>query len=133
MEKGMRNRRKLIVALGAGALAAPFGSFAQRDKVWRVGFLSARSRPDFLDSDMYGVFPQRMRELGYVEGKNLVIEWRFADGKSERFQHLAEELAQIKVDAIVAASTPPASLHRKQPLRFPSSWGASPIRSLAAS
>ena len=47
-----------------------------------------------------------MRELGYVEGKNLVIEWRSAEGKTERLPALAAELVRLKVDLIVAASTP---------------------------
>jgi len=68
----MNKRRTLIVALGAGALAAPFGSFAQQQgKVWRVGFLSQR-HVDFVDSDYYyGPFRQGMRELGYVEGRKV--------------------------------------------------------------
>ncbi len=102
----MITRRKLLVALGASALAAPLFSFAQQQgKFWRVGFLVPRSRPTSLDSDMYGAFPRGMRELGYVEGKNLMIEWRFADGKVERLQGLAAELVRLKVDVIVAGGT----------------------------
>lgn len=71
----MNKRRKLIVALGAGALTVPFVSLSQvQGKVWRVGFLSGRSRPDSLVLDTFGAFSDGMRELGYVEGKNLVIE-----------------------------------------------------------
>jgi hypothetical protein len=60
----MTTRRKLLIVLGAGALAAPFRSFAQQEnKIWRVGFPSQR-RVDFLDSDYYcGPFRQGMREL----------------------------------------------------------------------
>ena len=89
----MNKRRKLVMALGAGALTAPFASFAQmQGKVWRVGFLSAR-QVDFIDSDYYyGPFRQGMRELGYAEGKNLVIEWRSAEGKNDRLADLATEL-----------------------------------------
>ena len=73
----MNNRRKLLVALGASALAAPFDSFAQQPgKVWRVGFMHQGTRPESLESHFLGAFLQGMRELGYVEGKNLVIEWR---------------------------------------------------------
>ena len=116
----MNNRRKLIVALGASSLAAPFGSFAQQQgKVWRVGFLTQRSRPDFLDSDIFGEFPRGMRELGYVEGKNLAIEWRFADGKVERLPGLAEELVQLQVDVIVAAGTPSTSAAQKATTTIP--------------
>ena len=73
----LHTRRKLVIALGAGALTAPFGSFAQQPgKVWRIGFL-ATPHLDFVDTDSYyGPFRKGMRELGYVEGKNLAIEWR---------------------------------------------------------
>jgi len=100
--RGMNNRRKLLVALGAGALTAPLAAFAQQQgKVWRVGYLSAGRRPDSLDSHHSGAFPRGLRELGYVEGKNLVIAWRFADNNLERLPGLAEELVQLKVDVIV--------------------------------
>ncbi len=99
----MNNRRKLLVALGAGAVVLPLRSFAQQQgKVWRVGFLSQRNRPISLDADIFGAFRQGMRELGYVEGKNLVIEWRFADSQYERLPGLALELAQMKMDVLVA-------------------------------
>ena len=100
----MITRRKLVLALGAGALA-PFASFAQQQaKIWRVGFLAQR-HVDFVDADYsYGPFTQGMRELGYVEGKNLVIEWRSAEGKSERLPELAAELVRLKVDVLVTAA-----------------------------
>ena len=73
------NRRSTVFALLA-LVAAPLVSRAQpQGKVWRVGFLTQRRRPDSIDSDFIGAFPRGMRELGYVEGKNLVIEWRFDD------------------------------------------------------
>jgi putative ABC transport system substrate-binding protein len=98
----MNNRRKLLAALGAGALAAPFSSFGQQQgKVWRVGFLATRHL-DFVDADpYYGPFRQGMRELGYVEGKNLVVEWRSAESKTERLPDLAAELVRLKMDVIV--------------------------------
>ena len=101
----MTTRRKLLVVLGA-ALAAPLASFAQQPgKIWRIGFLAPRSRPTSADPDVYSAFPQGMRELGYIEGKNLIIEWRFADGNFERLPGLAAELVLMKVDVIVAAGT----------------------------
>ena len=110
----MNKRRDLLVALGAGALVAPLACFAQQpDKVWRVGFLSARSRPVSLDSDEYSGFPQGMRELGYVEGKNLVIDWRYAEGKYERLPDLVAELVRLKVDVIVAPGSPVISAAQK--------------------
>src|SRR6266705_1057430 len=116
----MNNRRKLIVALGASALAAPLRAFAQQQgKVWRIGFLAPRSRPASLDSDIFGAFSNGMRELGYVEGKNLVIEWRFADGKLERFPDLAAELVQLKVDIIVTAGATAISAAQKATTTIP--------------
>jgi len=90
-----------------GALALPLGTLAQPPgKVWRVGFLAHR-RVNFVDSDyQYGPFRQGMRELGYVEGKNLAIEWRSAEGSSERLPALAAELVKLNVDVIVAGGTP---------------------------
>src|SRR5258705_1080433 len=107
-------RRKLLTAIGLYALAVPLASFAQQQvKIWRVGFLAQR-HVDFVDSDYYyGPFRQGMRELGYVEGKNLVIEWRSAEGKSARLTELAAELVKLKVDVIVAASTTSVSALEK--------------------
>lgn len=81
----------------------PLGSFAQQSsKVRRIGFLHARSRSTPSNPDpYYDTFTQAMRELGYVEGKNLAIEWRFADGRYERLPALATELVQAKVEVIV--------------------------------
>jgi putative ABC transport system substrate-binding protein len=109
------NRRESIIAFVAlGTMAGSIASFAQQQgKVWRVGFLASR-HVDFLDSDYYyGPFRQGMRELGYVEGKNLVIEWRSAEGNNERLPGLATELVNLKVDVIVTAGTPATSAAQK--------------------
>jgi putative ABC transport system substrate-binding protein len=103
----MNNRRKLVIALGAGALAAPLASFAQpQGKVWRVGFLSPNSRPASIEADFQGAFPRAMRERGYVEGKNLAIDWRFAENRRELLDPLAAELVGAKVDVIVTLGSP---------------------------
>jgi putative ABC transport system substrate-binding protein len=100
-------RRQLLLALGAGALAVPLAALAQQQaRIWRVGFLSARRRPASLDTDYYGAFPRGMRDLGYVEGKDLAIEWRFAEGEYERLPGMAAELVQLKVDVIMALGPP---------------------------
>jgi putative tryptophan/tyrosine transport system substrate-binding protein len=62
-------------------------------KVPRIGYVSLRSGPG--DNDL--AFRQRLRELGYVEGQNIVIEWRFAEGKSERYPLVAAELVQLEL------------------------------------
>jgi putative ABC transport system substrate-binding protein len=97
----MNNRRKLIVALGAGALAVPLASFAQKQptKVYRIGFLfvgNPAAAAHFLEA-----FRQGLRELGYVEGKTFVLEVRYSEGRFERLPELARELVGLKVDVIV--------------------------------
>lgn len=98
----------MLIALGASALTAPLGSFAQQpDKFRRIGFLAARSRPAPSSPDVYyDAFVKGMRDLGYVEGTNLVIEWRYADGKFDRLAGLAAELVRMKPELIVTHSTP---------------------------
>jgi putative tryptophan/tyrosine transport system substrate-binding protein len=97
------NRRDTMFALVVlSASTLPCASLAQQPgKVWRVGFLSLISPS--LSSQNTDAFRKRMQELGYVAGKNLVMEWRFADGNLERLPGLAAELVQLKVDVIVAA------------------------------
>lgn len=116
----MNNRRKLIIALGTCTLTVPLFSFAQQQrKVWRVGFLAQR-HVNFVDSDSYyGPFTKGMRDLGYVEGKNLVIEWRSAEGSSERLPGLAEELVNLKMDVIVAVATPATSAAQRSTTKIP--------------
>jgi putative ABC transport system substrate-binding protein len=96
-------RREFITLLG-GAAAWPLAARAQ--PMWRVGFLlSAIPASQFGLDDLAG-FTQGMRGLGYLEGKDFVIEWRSAEGQYERLPDLAAELVQMKVDVIVAGSTP---------------------------
>jgi putative ABC transport system substrate-binding protein len=93
----------LIVAVFAAPLV---GEAQQPGKVPRVGFLGPRSRSDgapFLDA-----FLQGLRALGWVEGQNIAIEYRFAEGRLDRLADLAADLVRLKVDIILAASTPPA-------------------------
>jgi putative ABC transport system substrate-binding protein len=103
----MNNRRKLIVALGSGALAAPFASFAQQQrKVWRIGYLDLGSRQSTADSGRYAALIQGLRDRGYVEGKNLALDARYADGNADRLDGLTAELVQQKVDLILSTGTP---------------------------
>jgi len=107
-------RRRLVFAFGAAAFA-PFASFAQQQrKVWRVGFLSYRD-----PGNVSGPFRQGMRELGYVEGKNLVIEWRSADANIERLPEVAAELVRLNVDVLVTMSTPAAQAAQKATTAIP--------------
>ena len=100
----MNNRRKLVIALGASALTAPFGSFAQQQgKVWRVGFLGTATAAGYVRE--VDAIRAAFRDLGYVEGKNIVIEYRWAENNPERWKEMAAELVAIKVDAIITHST----------------------------
>ena len=94
------NRRDtvwVLAALGASPLA---GQAQQTGKVYRIGYLSAPSRAS-VESTLQA-FLRALRELGWVEGQNLVIEYRWAEGKIERLPDLAADLVQRKVDLIVA-------------------------------
>ena len=100
----MNRRRRLLIAFSASALSAPLRALAQQQgKVWRVGFLASFARPASLDSHYLSAFVRGMRDLGYVEGKNLMIEWRFGDSKPERLPGLAAELVRLKLDVLVGA------------------------------
>ena len=99
----MITRRRIVLALGAGAFA-PFATFAQQRKVWRIGFLWIRNPSDFLPfSD---AFKAGMSALGYAEGRDYVIEFRAAQGDLARLPALAAELVALKVDVIVSSGTP---------------------------
>jgi putative tryptophan/tyrosine transport system substrate-binding protein len=97
-------RRKFIALVGGGAAAWPLAGRAQQQrKVWRIGFVAGAARPVPLDSGPYSGFVQGMRELAYVEGRDYVIEWRFAEGRYELFTEFAAEFARLRVDIIVTA------------------------------
>jgi putative ABC transport system substrate-binding protein len=99
-------RAALSVVLALGLLAAPPASEAQEPaKVARIGWLAVHLAPNRHLSE---AFRQGLRDLGYVEGRNVVIEYRDAEGKLERFAALAAELVALKVDVIVAPTTPAA-------------------------
>src|SRR5215469_6998827 len=92
-------RRLLVVLI---LLAVCLSAEAQQPKkVPRIGYLSATSGPT--NAGRFEAFRQGLRELGYVEGKNIFIEWRFAEGKYDRLPALAAELVRLKVDVIVTS------------------------------
>jgi ABC-type uncharacterized transport system substrate-binding protein len=97
-------RRREFIALVGGAIACPMGVRAQQQagKVPRIGFLSltsASDRPFLLDA-----FRQRLRELGWADGQNIVIDYRYAEDRVDRLPDLAAELVRLKVDLIVASA-----------------------------
>src|SRR5438477_12825978 len=100
-------KRREFISLIGGATAWPLAARAQQaGKIYRIGILepipAARNAAN-LDALRKG-----LRELGYVEGRNLSIEYRSADGRAERFPELASDLVRLKVDLIVTRGTPAA-------------------------
>jgi len=98
-------RRREFIALVGGSIACPMGARAQQQagKGPRIGYLGVTSpsdRPPLLDA-----FRQRLRELGWVEGQNIVIDYRYAEGRVDRLPDLAAELVRLKVDLIVSLGT----------------------------
>src|SRR5215216_3647690 len=97
-----------LLALGAAPLAA---EAQQAAKVARIGYLSPNLG---VNAHLPEAFRQGLRNLGYVEGSNLVIEYRDADGKADRLPALAAELVALKVDVIVTGGSTIAALAAKQ-------------------
>ena len=87
------HRRRILLA----ASAWPLGAIAQPKKIYRIGYLSTGARIEPHDE----AFRQRLGELGYVDGKNAIIEWRFYQGMQERSPGMAAELVRLKADCIV--------------------------------
>ena len=125
----MKARRQFVAAVVALASSAlPIAAFGQAPgRVPRIGFITLRSRGHELEA----AFVQGMRELGYLEGKTIAIEWRFAGGKAERLPALAAELVAARVELIVAASTQAiqavAAATKSIPIVFPAN--ADPVGS----
>jgi len=95
-------RREFITLLGGGA-AWPLGALAQPSgKIWRMGFI-ARGHETFYDALFEG-----LREFGYAEGRNLIVERRYAGDSTRRFQEFAAEMVRLKVDIIIVVTTPAA-------------------------
>jgi putative tryptophan/tyrosine transport system substrate-binding protein len=100
----MKRREFLALAIGAG-IPWPLAVHAQHaGKVYRIGFLGNSTAA--LESNLVGPFRDGLRELGYQEGRNITIEYRWAEGEYERFPSLVAELIASQVDVIVTAGTP---------------------------
>ena len=99
-----RKTMRLVVMLAFVLLTVPLAAHAQpATKVYRIG--SVRGQTASASASESAAFTQRLRELGYTEGQNLVIEWRFADGQAERIPALVAELIQLQVDCLVVSGT----------------------------
>jgi putative ABC transport system substrate-binding protein len=100
-------RREFIALFGCAAASSIDARAQQPAKARRLGVLSQDSVHAH-PTPPYQAFEQGLRELGWVEGKNLAIEWRFSAGKADQLPRLVTELVDLPVDLIVAIATPPA-------------------------
>jgi putative ABC transport system substrate-binding protein len=99
-------RREFITLLGGAAVARPLAARAQQaGKLPTIGFLGASTAA--AQSEWTAALTQRLRELGWIEGRTVAIEYRWANGHSERFTEFAAELVRLKVDVILTHNTPP--------------------------
>ena len=94
----------VVLLVGLALASVHIAEAQQRPKIAKIGLLSARS------SSVPGpeLFRPALRELGYIEGKNIAIEYRYADNRFERLPALADELVRLKVDLIITRGTPEA-------------------------
>jgi putative tryptophan/tyrosine transport system substrate-binding protein len=99
-------RRRQFITLLGGAVAWPLAGHAQQTaKLPTIGFLGPNTPS--LDSRRVAAFAQRLSELGWIEGRTVAIEYRWAEGRTERLAEFAAELVRLKVDVIVTSATPP--------------------------
>src|ERR1700704_3501797 len=109
-------RRTFLAGTGAVLLAPPLAAEAQpAGKVYRIGFLRAGKPP----KTWVEAFQQGLRERGYVDGQNVVVEFRFTDGSVDHLPQLAEELVRLKVDVILASTAPSALAAKKATASVP--------------
>jgi putative ABC transport system substrate-binding protein len=111
-------RRAFIGVISATLLAAPLAAEAQQStKRYRIGLLIAAS--EAFAAPYIEIFRQALRDLGYVEGRNITIELRYADGHYDRLRALAADLVRLKVDIVVAEGTPPARAAKQATTTIP--------------
>ena len=109
-------RREFIASLASAAVALPLAATAQ-SKIPHIGFMGNSTAA--LEANLVDAFREGLRELGYEEGRNIVIEYRWADGNYDEFPALVAELIAAKVDAIVTAGTPAALAVKKATTTVP--------------
>jgi putative ABC transport system substrate-binding protein len=115
----MVDRRTAIAVLGLAAFAAVLPARVQAQEMRRIGVLSPTSLSEGETRAQHAAFVNQLRELGYAEGRNLSIEWRFADGKFDNLAVLAGELVKAGVEVIVTSGTAATSAARRASATLP--------------
>src|SRR5262245_62391530 len=124
-------RREFITLVGGAVAAWPLAARAQQAaKLPTIGFLGPNTRS--AASEWVAAFVQRLRELGWMEGRTITIEYRWAEGREERFVEIAAELVRLKVELIVTSGTPAVMASRKATSVIPIVFATAGTRSAAA-
>jgi putative ABC transport system substrate-binding protein len=115
----MTTRREALILVGVGAVAGPFSSLAQQptENTPRIGFLARTSAATI--EPLLNSFRQGLRDLGWIDGKSIRIEYQFGDGQLNRLGELASELVRRKVDVIVTVDTPPTQAAQRATSTIP--------------
>jgi putative ABC transport system substrate-binding protein len=122
------NRREAIALLGGAALAWPFAARAQQAKLPTIGFLGAAAPTAW--NKWVAAFVQRLRELGWIEGRTVAIEIRWAEGRADRYAEIAAEFVRLKVDVIVTAGgAVPAAKQATSTIPIVFAVGSNPVES----
>src|SRR4029453_8036343 len=111
-------RRDFITLVGGAAATWPLAAHAQQQrKLPTIGFLGASTSSNW--SHWTAAFVQRLRELGWIEGRTVAIEYRWAEGRSDRFTEIAAEFVRLKVDVILTHNTPPTLAAKRATTSIP--------------
>src|SRR4029450_4539179 len=115
------NQLFLILLIVAVVVVGAIAQAQQPAKFSPIGYLAS-----FIASSRHEAFRQGLRELGYIEGKNIVIEWRYAEGKFDRLPALAAELVRLKVEVIVTSGPQSTRVSKKATVTIPILMGFDP-------
>src|SRR5262245_40719339 len=121
----MRRREFIKGIVGSAIAASPFAAHAQFRKQPTIGFLGAVSAAT--GRDWSASFVQRLRELGWIEGQTVTIEYRWAEGREDRFAEFATEFVRLKVDVIVTYGTPSVAAAKKVTTAVPIAAAGDPV------
>src|SRR5262245_10616300 len=119
----LMKRREFITLVGGAAAAWPLTARGQQaGKLPTIGYLGASPS---IESQRVAAFVQRLRELAWIDGRNVAIEYRWAEGRNERYAEIVTEFVRLKVDVIVTVATPPTLAAKEATAVIPIVFAAS--------